>query len=160
SGLCLRYDYGHRETIQRVQDGAAGRLVALQANDLRGHIWMFPRQKSWTDMEWQMRNWYYFTWLSGDFNVEQHVHLLDLCAWLMKGEYPDRATGMGGRQVRTGTAYGNIYDHHAVVYEYQSGVKVFSNCRQQDDCRKDISVYVMGSKGTAVVSEHELSIRA
>jgi predicted dehydrogenase len=159
SGLCLRYDNGHRETVKRIQDGALGNLVALQANDLRGHIWMFPRKESWTDMEWQMRNWYYFTWLSGDFNVEQHVHLLDLCAWLLKGEYPARANGMGGRQVRTGAAYGHIYDHHSVVYEYDSGVKVFSACRQQDDCKHDISVYVMGSKGTGVVSEHELSLK-
>src|SRR5262249_5633451 len=88
SGLRLRYDYGHRETIKRIQDGAMGDLVALQANDLRGPIWVKRRKKGWTDMEWQMRNWYYFTWLSGDFNVEQHVHLLDLCSWLMRGEYP------------------------------------------------------------------------
>jgi predicted dehydrogenase len=159
SGLCLRYDNGHRETIQRIHDGALGDLVALQANDLRGHIWVKERQKSWTDMEWQMRNWYYFTWLSGDFNVEQHVHLLDLCAWLLKGQYPDRANGMGGRQVRTGPEYGHIYDHHSVVYEYDNGVKVFSACRQQDDCKKDITVYVMGSKGRGVVSEKELWLK-
>src|SRR5262249_25488704 len=131
---------------------------ALQANDLRGRIWVKPRQKSWSDMEWQMRNWYYFTWLSGDFNVEQHVHLLDLCAWLMKGAYPVRANGTGGRQVRTGPEYGHIYDHHSVVYEYENGVKLFSCCRQQEGCKHDISVYVMGGKGTGVVSEHELSL--
>jgi predicted dehydrogenase len=158
SGLCLRYDAGHQETVRRIQDGAIGDIVALQANDLRGSIWVFPREKDWSDMEWQMRNWYYFTWLSGDFNVEQHVHLLDLCSWLMKGEYPARAVGMGGRQVRTGKDYGHIYDHHSVVYEYASGVKVFSACRQQVDCKGDITVYAMGTRGTAVVSEHELSI--
>jgi predicted dehydrogenase len=158
SGLCLRFDYGHRETIKRIQDGAMGDLVALQANDLRGPIWIKRRKKDWTDMEWQMRNWYYFTWLSGDFNVEQHVHLLDLCSWLMRGEYPVRATGLGGRQVRTGPEYGNIYDHHSVVYEFANGVKLFAHCRQQKDCPKDISVYALGSKGRAVVSEHELSI--
>jgi predicted dehydrogenase len=158
SGLCLRYDRGHQETIKRVQDGALGDVVAVQANDLRGPLWVKHRQRGWSDMEWQMRNWYYFTWLSGDFNVEQHVHLLDLCAWLMKGEYPVRATGTGGRQVRTGALYGNIYDHHSVVYEYPSGVKVYATCRQQAGCAKDISVYVMGSKGTGVVSEHELSL--
>ena len=69
-------------------------------------------------MKYQMRNWYYFTWLSGDFNVEQHVHFLDVCAWVMKDRYPVRAVGMGGRQVRTGPEYGNIYDHFSVVYEY------------------------------------------
>jgi predicted dehydrogenase len=160
SGLCLRFDNGHRETVRRIQEGAIGDLVALQANDLRGPIWVKPRQKGWNDMEWQMRNWYYFTWLSGDFNVEQHVHLLDLCAWLMKGEYPTRASGMGGRQVRTGPEYGNIFDHHSVVYEYPSGVKVFASCRQQPGSQKDITVYAHGTRGSGVVSEHELSLKA
>src|SRR6516165_4725503 len=99
SGLCLRYSNAYREMIRRLHDSAIGDIKALQANDLRGTIRVFPRQQSWSDMEWQMRNWYYFTWLSGDFNVEQHVHLLDLCAWLMRGAYPVRANGTGGRQV-------------------------------------------------------------
>jgi predicted dehydrogenase len=158
SGLCLRFDDGHRETVKRIQDGAIGDIAVLQANDLRGPIWMFPREKDWSDMEWQMRNWYYFTWLSGDFNVEQHVHLLDLCAWLMKEEYPVRAVGLGGRQVRTSKDYGHIYDHHSVVYEYANGMKVFSACRQQAGCKKDITVYATGTNGSAVVSEHDLWI--
>jgi predicted dehydrogenase len=158
SGLCLRFDYGHRETIKRIHNGAVGDVVALQANDLRGPIWVKRRQKGWTDMEWQMRNWYYFTWLSGDFNVEQHVHLLDLCSWLMRGEYPVRANGLGGRQVRTGPEYGHIFDHHSVVYEFANGARLHAHCRQQKDCHKDITVYVQGSKGRAVVSEHELSM--
>src|SRR5262245_9935525 len=88
SGLCLRYDNGFKETVQRLHNGAVGDIFALQANDYRGPIWVKPRQPGWTDMYWQMRNWYYFTWLSGDFNVEQHVHFLDVCAWVMKNEYP------------------------------------------------------------------------
>jgi predicted dehydrogenase len=160
SGLCLRFDQGHQEAVKRIQEGALGDLIALQANDLRGPIWVKPRQKDWNDMEYQMRNWYYFTWLSGDFNVEQHVHLLDLCSWLMKGEYPVRASGMGGRQVRTGPDYGNIYDHHSVAYEYANGVKVFASCRQQVGCKNDIAVYALGSKGSGVVSERELSLNA
>src|SRR5262245_2440730 len=74
SGLCLRYDLGFQDTVRRLRDGAAGDIVALQANDYRGGIWAKPRKPEWTDMQWQMRNWYNFTWLSGDFNVEQHVH--------------------------------------------------------------------------------------
>src|SRR6516165_10424970 len=116
SGLCLRYSNAYREVMRRLHDGAIGDLVSLQANDLRGRIWVFPRQGGWSDMEWQMRNWYYFTWLSGDFNVEQHVHNLDVCAWALGNQYPEKAVGLGGRQVRTGTEYGNIYDHFAVVY--------------------------------------------
>ena len=63
-----------------------GKVMMMQANDYRGPIWIKPRQPDWTDMHWQMRNWYYFTWLSGDFNVEQHVHFLDVAAWIMKDE--------------------------------------------------------------------------
>jgi predicted dehydrogenase len=89
SGLCLRYDAGFRETVQRLHDGAIGDIHTLMANDYRGPIWTKARQPDWTDMHWQMRNWYYFTWLSGDFNVEQHVHYLDVCAWIMNG-YPPK----------------------------------------------------------------------
>src|SRR5438105_862190 len=132
---------------------AIGDIRALQANVLRGRIWMFPREQGWSDMEWQMRNWYYFTWLSGDFNVEQHVHNLDVCAWIMRDQYPTKCIGMGGRQVRVGTEYGNIYDHFAVTYEYDNGVKIFSNTRQQVNCHGDMKVYALGANGRAVISE-------
>jgi predicted dehydrogenase len=158
SGLCLRNSLAFQETIQRIHDGVIGDVRVLQANDYRGPIWVKPRQADWTDMEWQMRNWYYFTWLSGDFNVEQHVHYLDVCAWVMKGEYPVRAVGMGGRQVRTGPEYGNIFDHHSVTYEYANGAKLFSNCRQQAGCYNDMSCYVTGTKGSADISERVPSI--
>jgi predicted dehydrogenase len=153
SGLCLRYDNGFRETVQRIHAGAIGEVVALQANDLRGSIWVHPRRPGWLDMEWQMRNWYYFTWLSGDFNVEQHVHYLDVCIWIMNGEYPVRATGLGGRQVRTGPEFGHIYDHFSVIYEYANGVKLFSNCRQMKGCKNDMSAHALGTKGRAVLSD-------
>jgi len=157
SGLCLRYDGGFRETVQQIHAGAVGDILALQANDLRGPIWVKPRQPGWTDMEWQMRNWYYFAWLSGDFNVEQHVHYLDVCSWIMQGEYPVKATGTGGRQVRTGPEYGHIYDHHSVVYEFANGAKMFSQCRQQERCDGDMSVHVMGTKGVAHFVERRSS---
>jgi predicted dehydrogenase len=123
SGLAMRYSYQYRETVKRIHDGALGEIRTLQANDYRGPIWVKPRQPGWTDMEWHMRNWYYFTWLSGDFNVEQHVHMLDLCSWIMRDEPPVRAYGTGGRQVRTGPEYGNIYDHHSIVYGNRSRVE-------------------------------------
>jgi len=152
SGLCLRYDKGFQELTQRIHDGRIGRIVTLFANDYRGPIWMFPRKPDWTDMHWQMRNWYYFTWLSGDFNVEQHVHYLDACAWVM-GKYPVRAVGMGGRQERVGKEYGHIYDHHSVVYEFDDGTRLVSNTRQQRNCWRNMSAQVYGSKGTANFSE-------
>ncbi len=157
SGLCIRYDGGFRETIQRLHDGAIGDIHTVIANDYRGPIWVKPRKDDWTDMHWQMHNWYYFTWLSGDFNVEQHVHYLDVCAWVMGG-YPVKAIGMGGRQVRTESMYGNIYDHHSVTYEYENGARLFSNCRQQRGCKTDMGSVALGSKGRAIVSESKLEI--
>jgi predicted dehydrogenase len=152
SGLCLRYDWRFQETIKRIHDGQIGQVQALLANDYRGSIWVKPRQPEWSDMTWQMRNWYYFTWLSGDFNVEQHVHYLDVCSWI-KGEYPVKAVGLGGRQVRTTPEYGHIYDHFSVVYEYADETKLFSNCRQMANCIGDMSCHVYGTKGLAHLGE-------
>jgi predicted dehydrogenase len=155
SGLCLRYQYGFRETVKRIHEGAIGDVCTLQANDYRGSIWVQPRQPAWSDMEWQMRNWYYFTWLCGDFNVEQHVHFLDVCAWVMKDAYPVRAIGMGGRQMRTGPEYGHIYDHFSIIYEYDNGAKLFSNTRQQKGCKNDLSAHAAGTKGRAEFAERK-----
>lgn len=153
SGLCLRYSFGFQAIVQRIHDRAIGDVHAIQANDYRGPIWLKPRQAGWTDMEWQMRNWYYFTWLSGDFNVEQHVHFLDVAAWIMQGRYPVSAVGTGGRQVRTEAEYGNIYDHHAVTYEYADGARLHSHCRRQPGCHNDMSVHVSGTRGAARLIE-------
>jgi predicted dehydrogenase len=157
SGLCYRYEHAKRETMNRVHDGAIGDIVALQTTYNTGGLWMKPRQTEWSDMEWQLRNWLYFTWLSGDHIVEQHVHSLDKMAWAMKDEYPVRAIGLGGRQVRTSPAYGHIFDHHAVVFEYANGVKCFSSCRQQAGCANDVSDYVFGTKGTCSVMKHSIA---
>ena len=159
SGLCLRYHAPYVEAIRRIHDGAVGQVRTLLANDYRGPIWIMPRQPDWTDMHWQMRNWYYFTWLSGDFNVEQHVHNLDVCAWAMKDQYPVKAIGMGGREVRKGPEYGNIFDHHSVVYEYPDGTRLISNTRQIDGCKNDISVHVLGTGGTALLTERRNGAR-
>ena len=147
-----------KEAVRRIRDGAIGDPVALQANDYRGGIWVRRREEGWTDMEWQMRNWYYFTWLCGDFNVEQHVHNLDVAAWALGNQYPVKAVGLGGRQVRIGPEYGNIYDHFSVIYEYQNGVKLFSHTRQQVGCRNDITVYAIGAQGNAHISEGRMAI--
>lgn len=155
SGLCLRYSKAFGETIKRIHDGEIGEVRALQANDYRGPIWVKPRQPEWTDMHWQMRNWYYFTWLSGDFNVEQHVHFLDVCAWVMQDKYPTTALGLGGRQVRTGPEYGNIFDHFSITHTYDNGVPLLSNTRQMSGCKGELSAFVVGAKGTALLSERK-----
>jgi predicted dehydrogenase len=153
SGLCLRYHDAFQEAASRIHGGAIGQIHTLQANDYRGGIWVRTRQPEWTDMHWQMRNWYYFTWLSGDFNVEQHIHFLDAAIWMFGNEYPIKAVGMGGRTIRNGPEYGNIYDHHSVVYEFKNGAKLYSNTRQMPECFSDLSVQVVGSGGRANLSE-------
>jgi myo-inositol 2-dehydrogenase/D-chiro-inositol 1-dehydrogenase len=104
-----------------------------------------------------MRNWPHFTWLSGDFNVEQHVHNLDVGAWVMGDTYPVKAMGLGGQQVRKEP--GNIFDHHSVVYTYENGAQLVSNCRQIPGCKQDISVEVLGSRGTLRLEEHKGGVR-
>ncbi len=149
SGLCYRYDLPKRELIQRVRDGAIGDIRTIHTSYNGGTLWHKGRQPQWSDMEFQVRNWLYFTWLSGDFNVEQHVHSLDKAAWALGDEHPLQAYGLGGRQVRTGDEYGQVFDHMAVVYEFPSGVRVFANCRQMAGCSVDVSDHLFGTKGTA-----------
>lgn len=157
AGLCWRYHNGMRETFKRIHDGSVGDIVALQCTYNTRGLWFHDRKPEWTDMEWQLRNWLYFTWLSGDFNVEQHVHSLDKMAWAMKNEYPVKAVGVGGRQVRTEPKFGHIFDHHAVVYEFANGVKCFSCCRQQNGCASDVSDHVMGTQGVCDVMKHKIT---
>ena len=138
AGLCWRYDYGVRETMKRVLDGAIGDIQAIRETYLATPLSFRRRQPDWTEMEYQLRNWQYFVWLSGDFNAEQHVHSLDKAAWAMHDEPPVRAFGMGGRQVRK-PAEGDVFDHHAVVYEYDNGgVNVYAYCRQMPGCYNDV----------------------
>jgi predicted dehydrogenase len=147
SGFCWRRHPVMRETMRRVHDGAIGDILTLQANYNTGPLWHRDRQPGWSDMEYQLRNWLYYTWLSGDHNVEQHVHSLDKAAWAMKDEHPVKAVGLGGRQVRTGPEFGHIFDHHAVVYEYANGARLFSFCRQQANTAGDVSDHYWGTKG-------------
>jgi predicted dehydrogenase len=157
SGLCYRYDNGKREFMRRIHDGAVGDIVAIQVNYNTSTLWHRAREASWSDMEWQLRNWLYFTWLSGDYNVEQHVHSLDKMAWALRDEYPTSCVGLGGRQVRTGPEFGHIFDHMACVYEYASGVKGYSFCRQQANCANETRDYVMGTRGKGEAMRHQIT---
>jgi predicted dehydrogenase len=102
-----------------------------------------------SDMEWQMRNWPYFTWLSGDYNVEQHCHSLDKMMWVMRDTPPLRAYGVGGRQTRTGAEFGHIFDHMAVVYEFANNVRCFAFCRQQVGTYGETTDHIIGTRGRA-----------
>jgi predicted dehydrogenase len=151
SGLCWRYDYGVLETMKRIHDGAIGDVLNVQENYLTNPLWHRGRQPQWSEMEYQIRNWLYFTWLSGDHIVEQHVHSLDKALWLQKDQPPTRCFGLGGRQQRTQPKWGNIYDHFAVCYEWANGAKAFAYTRQMSDCFTDVEDYVIGRSGTAQV---------
>ncbi|MBI3410444.1 MAG: Gfo/Idh/MocA family oxidoreductase [Planctomycetes bacterium] len=157
SGLCWRYHGGMRETFRRVLDGAVGDIVAIQCTYNSGPLWHHARREGWSDMEYQVRNWLYYTWLSGDFNVEQHIHSLDKAAWAMQDRYPVRCFGTGGRQVRTDERFGHIYDHMACVYQWENGVKCFSMCRQQANTANDVSDHIMGTDGKADVMRHRIT---
>ncbi len=146
SGLQRHHQYGYLEAQKRIHAGEIGRIQYARCSWNQGGLWHRGRDESWTDMEWQLRNWLYFTWLSGDHIVEQHVHNIDVINWAMQG-HPLRARGMGGRQVRTEEKWGNIFDHHAVQFEYADGAMCFSECRQINGCQNDVSEHVYGTDG-------------
>lgn len=151
SGLCWRYDLGVRDTIKQIQDGMIGDIVTIQENYLTGTLWHRGRKPEWSEMEYQMRNWLYFTWLSGDHNTEQHIHSLDKAMWLMNDQPPVSCYGLGGRQVRTGAEYGNVFDHHSVVYEWANGTKCYAFTRQMKGCFGEVEDHVYGTKGSAKI---------
>lgn len=147
-GLQRRHKAGYLETIKRIQDGALGELTLLRCYWDGGSRDGVERLPGETEMHYQIRNWYYFTWLSGDHIVEQHVHNIDVGNWI-KGAHPVRAQGMGGRQVRNAKRHGQIFDHHFVEFEYADGTRMFSQCRQIPGCWPNISEHARGTKGQA-----------
>ncbi len=151
SGLCWRYDLGVRETINRIRDGAIGEIRAIHENYLTSTLWLHPRKPEWSEMEYQNRNWLYYNWLSGDHIVEQFVHSLDKSMWLMGDQPPARCFGLGGRQARIDPEYGPIFDHFAICYEWENGVKSFAYTRQMKSCFNDVDDYVIGTTGHAKV---------
>ena len=154
SGLCYRYQFAKRETIKRLQDGAIGDILTLQTTYNTGGLWHKGREPEWSEMEYQMRNWIYFDWLSGDHINEQHIHSLDKIAWLMQDVPPVKCTASGGRTQRTDPKYGNVYDHFNGVYEWENGVRCFNSCRQWESTSTDVSDWVFGTKGVANIQEH------
>jgi predicted dehydrogenase len=147
SGFCYRYNTGVRAFMEQVHGGAIGDIRVIHTCYNTAGVWEKQRKPEWTDMEWQVRNWYYYTWLSGDHIVEQAVHNLDKMAWLMKDTPPRQCMAIGGRQVRTDARYGHIYDHFGVVYDYDNDVRAFHFCRQQNNTYADNSDHVWGADG-------------
>jgi predicted dehydrogenase len=151
AGTQRRYEPCYIEAMRRIRDGAIGRVVGAAVYWNQGGLWMHERRSEWSDMEWQLRNWLYFAWLSGDHIVEQHVHNLDVAHWAL-GDVPTQCLGVGGRQVRTAPEFGHVFDHFAVHYEYPDGRFVASCCRQIDGCSGRVEEVIYGSEGHAILA--------
>jgi myo-inositol 2-dehydrogenase/D-chiro-inositol 1-dehydrogenase len=147
AGTQRRHQKGYLEVMKRVHDGAIGELRAARAYWNQGGLWNKARQRGWSDLEWQMRNWLYLTWLSGDHIVEQHVHNIDVVNWAM-GAHPVSAEGMGGRQSRISNDFGMVFDHFAIDYAYENGAHMMSMCRQVPDCANRVAETIVGSTGS------------
>lgn len=156
-GLQRRHEPTYADFVRRIQDGALGDIQYLRVfwnGSARAGKERLPGE---TELRYQIRNWYFFTWLSGDHNVEQHVHNLDVANWIL-GAHPVRAQGMGGREVRNLTINGQIYDHHFVEYEYPDGTRLWSQSRQIPGCWRSVSEHVTGTRGEAHLEARRFEI--
>jgi predicted dehydrogenase len=152
AGTQRRHEVCYHEAKKRIDDGAIGDVVGASVYWNQGGLWKVDPRTEWSDMEWQIRNWLYFAWLSGDHIVEQHVHNLDVGAWYL-GDSPVSCSGMGGRQVRTAAEYGHVFDHFAVEFEYAGGRRMHSYCRQIDGCTSRVEEIIHGTRGYARLSQ-------
>ncbi|WP_316745688.1 Gfo/Idh/MocA family oxidoreductase [Pedobacter gandavensis] len=150
-GLQRRYQTNYTETLKRIQDGAIGEVMSGQVYWNSGGVWVKKRQPAQTEMEYQMRNWYYFNWLCGDHIVEQHVHNIDIANWV-KNAYPVSVQGTGSRAWRTGKDYGEIYDNHAVELTYADGAVIYSQCRHFEGIANRVDETFQGTKGRTYLS--------
>ena len=156
-GLQRHHQAGYIETIKRLQDGAIGDRVSMRAYWNGGGVWdpRAQRHEVNSELEYQLRNWYYYNWVCGDHITEQHIHNLDVINWLKDG-FPVLCRGMGGRQVRTDKKYGEIFDHHAVEYQYEDGTWMFSQCRHIRGCWNSVSEHVQGASGSCDINRHTI----
>ncbi|MDX2146730.1 MAG: Gfo/Idh/MocA family oxidoreductase [Planctomycetota bacterium] len=151
SGTQRRHQNSYIAAMKRLHAGDIGPVMFARCSWDQGSLWNHARKPEYSDMEWQLRNWLYFTWLSGDHIVEQHIHNIDVINWGLQAT-PTRATAQGGRQVRTGAEFGHVFDHFAVEFEYPTKdgrvVRVLSTCRQIDGCVNRVDEFFQGAEGT------------
>jgi len=147
SGLQSRFRRGWQETVARIHDGAIGEVTAIQSMFLRGPYGLVRRDRSLSETQYQFSNWYHFCWLSGDDVTQSLVHNMDRCSWILKEEMPKWAFGLAGRSSSFGEVYGDMFDHHTAVYEYESGTRIYALCRTQNGCYNNGTDIVMGTKG-------------
>lgn len=151
SGLQSRYHAGYQETIQRIHDGAIGDVVSIEENFLRAPYVIIERAPELSELEWQCSTQYHFRWLSGDDVPQSLVHNLDRASWVLHEAAPLKCHGLGGRSSMTAPIYGDVFDHHSVVYEFENGVRVYAFCRTTEGCYNDASSIIFGTKGRASI---------
>jgi len=152
SGLHSRYDAGYAETVKRIHDGAIGDVIAIEENFLRAPYVIIERLPGLTELQWQCSTQYHFRWLSGDDVPQSLVHNMDRARWVLQEAVPTKCHGLGGRSSMTAPIYGDVFDHHSVIYEFPNGVRVYAFCRTTDGCYNDSSSLVLGTKGQASIT--------
>ena len=149
-GFQRHYDPGYMDVVKRIHDGEIGDLVYGRVYWNGSSRPGYPREEGQSELHYQIRNWYFFTWMSGDHILEQHCHNLDVANWVLQGKMPVKAVGQGGRQVRRARENGTIFDHHTVEFEYDNGFRLLSQCCQiGGKCQRDVSEHFHGIKGSA-----------
>ncbi|MCC6697126.1 MAG: Gfo/Idh/MocA family oxidoreductase [Candidatus Hydrogenedentes bacterium] len=156
SGLQSRYHTGYIETVKRIHDGAIGDVIAIEENFLRAPYVVIDRAPGLSELEWQCSTQYHFNWLSGDDVPQSLVHNLDRASWVLHNTAPVKCHGLGGRSSMTEPIYGNVFDHHSVVYEFESGVRIYAFCRTTQGCYDESSSIILGSKGKASILQCEI----
>ncbi len=156
-GLQRHYQRNYREVEKVLQKGKIGEILSGQVYWNSAGVWVRPRQYQQTELEYQMRNWYYFNWICGDHILEQHIHNIDVANWFI-GATPTSAQGMGGREVRKGRDHGHIFDHHFVEFEYPNGEIISSQCRHQKGCMNRVEEVFQGTKGSIRVHAGNLGL--
>ena len=153
SGFCWRANFAERATFEQIlEKKSIGDVKAYYGTYLGGSPWVKPRKEGWTDLEYQLRNWLYFAWLSGDHLVEQAIHTVDKMSWAFGDVDPIQAVAVGGRQQRVEEQYGHVWDHFAVTYDYPGGAKGFIFCRQQAGTYNENADHIIGTKGIAKIN--------
>ena len=155
-GLQRHYQSKYIDLKQRIDAGAIGKIRSGQVYWNDAGVWVKKRKPGQTELEYQMRNWYYFNWLCGDHILEQHIHNIDVANWFI-GDYPISAQGMGGRQVRNGKDHGEIFDHHFVEFTYASGAVISSQCRHIPRTMSRVDEVFQGTKGSIETSKGKIT---
>lgn len=149
SGLHSRFHSGYEETVKRIQDGAIGDVITIEENFLRAPYGVTERKPGLTELEWQCSTQYHFRWLSGDDVPQSLVHNMDRASWVLGNKVPVKCHGLAGRSTMTEPIYGDVFDHHSVVYEFENGVRVYALCRTTAGCYDESSSLIFGAKGKA-----------